>query len=110
MDVWEFLARSEWPAVVAGGLFVFREPIKRKLESTVKASGLGMSLEFAAEKGRQAEDDLEKLKADNPQLAEKLGPVLEKVTTANNAVSSALSGIPGRRIFEEHLQDGIKVR
>jgi hypothetical protein len=46
MDFWEFLARSEWPVVVAGGLYAFREPIKRKLESAVKASGFGMSVEF----------------------------------------------------------------
>jgi hypothetical protein len=46
MDLWEFLARSEWPVVVAGTLFVFRVPIERKLASTVKASGLGVSFEF----------------------------------------------------------------
>jgi len=47
MDFWEFLARSEWPLVVGGALLVFREAIRRKLDSTVKASGLGVSLEFS---------------------------------------------------------------
>jgi hypothetical protein len=122
MDFWEFLVRSEWPVVVAGGLFVFREPIKQKLESTVKASGLGVSLEFAAEKlasVRQAQDDLKKevqtlkedaAKVDNPHLAAtaaKIEAALEKSAAANNAVSSTLSEI---RVFREHLQDGIKVR
>ena len=43
MDFWDFVVRSEWPIVVAGGLWAFREQIKRKLESTTEASGLGMS-------------------------------------------------------------------
>jgi hypothetical protein len=118
IDFWDFVVRSEWPVVVAGGLWAFREQIKRKLESTTEASGLGMSLKFAEKSAHQAEDELKKevqaLKADpaakaDAQLtarAEKIHAALEKFAAANNAIVE----IRRPRIFQEHLQDGIKVK
>ena len=103
MDFWEFLARSEWPVVVAGGLYAFREPIKRKLESAVKASGFGMSVEFPEQQrlAHQAEDELKKevetlkevaAKPENAALAAtaaKIEAAAVKFAAANNAVTAS---------------------
>lgn len=48
MDVWEFLARSEWPALLAFGVWYFREPIKGMAKDVVvrKVDVLGVKAEF----------------------------------------------------------------
>ena len=111
MDFWEFLARSEWPVVVAGGLYLFREPIKRALERAEKVSSPFVTLELArqakgeleiqAQAVKEVEIQAQTIKAEatmtgNAELvakAEKIEAAVEKVATANNAVSSTLSGI-----------------
>lgn len=46
MDFWEFLTRSEWPALAGAVVFIFREPIKKKLMSATEASIWGVSAKF----------------------------------------------------------------
>jgi hypothetical protein len=84
MDFWEFLARSEWPIVVAGALYVFREPIKKKLESVTKVTVPGASAEFLHQVNEQTKLVREAL----PHIKD--ASTAKALETANTAVSSTL--------------------
>jgi len=58
VDVLELIARSEWPLVVSGGLFLFRAPLGQLIDriSLTKFEAWGLKAEFA--KGLQKVDNL----------------------------------------------------
>ena len=107
MDFLEFVTRLAWPAVVGGSIYGFREPIKQLLLNIekLKAKSPFLYLELTRQAQgtlTQATKELEKetqtfkeevAMTGNAELvakAEKIEAAVEKVATANNAVTSIL--------------------
>jgi hypothetical protein len=105
MGFWGFLAQLAWVVLVAGVIYGFRQSISQALKNitSIKLSTEGFIAEFAK---LQQQSNLvqtiittdlppiiEKAAKDNPEDAARLEGALERLATANNAMSSTLSGI-----------------
>jgi hypothetical protein len=94
MTFWEFVVRSEWPIVVGGALFVFREPIKQLLESVtkLKVSGPGFHGELEAAVRKQARLGDAVVDQVLPLISDPgVRDTLKKFEAANNEVRSIVS-------------------